>query len=130
MPELRSVHCRHCGQTFLSNPANFKCDLCGKTGGIVDPDIAFQEKLQSLQKAEANKPKREFGWREIIQSCCFLLLVMAVVNIVRAGGEAGVYTWSVNIGSIVLGNIGLLVLYLFPRKKAPTDPRTSQDPED
>lgn len=36
MGEVIRMHCRHCGQTYLTTSTD-QCDLCRKTGGLVIP---------------------------------------------------------------------------------------------
>ncbi len=46
MADLHRVYCTHCEQTFLTSVGETKCDLCGKVGGVMDPDTAVIERIR------------------------------------------------------------------------------------
>jgi hypothetical protein len=59
MGEFIRVHCRHCGQTYLTTVANpteeglpTQCDMCRKPGGLVGGDAALLE-AERQQKRQA-----------------------------------------------------------------------------
>lgn len=56
MNDLQPIHCRFCKQSYFTTAATVaaqKCDLCGKTAGLVDPNKAVEEaREQFVERAK------------------------------------------------------------------------------
>src|SRR5437868_1346458 len=68
MDELIRVHCRHCGQTYLTPDASLgQCDLCRKPGGLVFGEGA--DKAARRQERELRQPKGEYPVSQVCPEC-------------------------------------------------------------
>lgn len=118
MADLHRVYCTHCEQTFLTSVGETKCDLCGKAGGLTDPDTAVIERIR--REMERPPPKTYASVEELIDdpSASGVRKVLAIVGILgfvnfwllfqfgfrRNGPPAWVITGLVVVlNSIVLG---------------------------
>jgi hypothetical protein len=54
MTDFHRLYCTHCQQTFHTSTGETRCDLCGKVGGLTDPDQVVAERIrQELERAPA-----------------------------------------------------------------------------
>jgi hypothetical protein len=121
MSDLHRFHCRHCEQTFFTTTAEpQKCDLCGKAGGLVSPLIAAaEERERERQRAEKEKQRNKpFSWRDMINLWFMLMVIYGSWYSLTQPGEWGSYTRLYNTGLIVVGCIGMLVVWRWPKKNS------------
>jgi hypothetical protein len=74
MAELIRMHCRHCGQTYLTTTPDLQqCDLCHKVGGLVRAEAEFNEEAQPAQGQRKAKlqaqPKGDYPVSRACPSC-------------------------------------------------------------
>jgi hypothetical protein len=66
MPALRWVHCRYCGQTFLSDDME-KCSACNAVGGMIDPKApGVPPPLPERKIPQADLPPLTTGLRDVM----------------------------------------------------------------
>jgi hypothetical protein len=128
MSDLQKVHCRFCGQTFFTTPDSLeRCDLCGKSGGLVSPEVAvvdaaLRDRQQAAEKVQRQGgPKTALDW---VQFVFGMMVAMGAFFLISQPGQ-GPVTTAFDIGLIILGNVGMLVVWWW-RKRRPTPER----PED
>ena len=107
MSDMVRVHCRHCGQTYVTTAETTKCDACGKEGGFVDPDVVFAERAREGAERAEKEEERAFAIRQHSKAItrfyqkklCFILPVAGVLLL-----------WAAFKGSNMLLALGGLVL--------------------
>jgi hypothetical protein len=120
MAELQRVHCRFCGQTFLtSGTESQRCDACGKSGGLVSPDVIAAEQRRQEEEQRARRESQRTGGlstRQYIASFFTLILFLGVWYQLTSPAQPGSYTWWYETGLVAVGALGSLATWLWPKK--------------
>lgn len=60
MNDLQPIHCRFCQRDYVTTATTIraqKCDLCGKTGGLIDPNVAAEAAREQFIERARDQPR-------------------------------------------------------------------------
>jgi len=107
MRDLQSIHCRLCKQTYMITSETIaaqKCDLCGQTGGFIDPNIAEEADRERFIERAREQARKNKAWNPAKK-------VVRLVSPILVYLYCGCYLWVLFTDVFSRGSTSPIILF-------------------